>query len=94
MQSDKEAVLNRVATIEGHRKGIRKMVEDDQYCVFESALLEGHLATCVPTGFKDGRDDQMSSRAWSAVPARPQVTLPWLPPPKPQPPKSPCPSPA
>ena len=26
---------------------------------FESALLEGHLASCVPTGFKEGRDTEM-----------------------------------
>ena len=26
---------------------------------FESALLEGHLASCVPTGFKEGRNDEM-----------------------------------
>ena len=51
-----------------------RMVEADQYCVdilkqsyaveralkaFEAALLEGHLAGCVPTGFKEGRDDEM-----------------------------------
>ena len=74
MQADKKHILNRLATIEGHLRGIRKMVEDDQYCVdilkqsyaveravkaFESALLEGHLASCVPTGFKEGRDDEM-----------------------------------
>ena len=74
MPADKKHILNRLATIEGHLRGIRKMVEDDQYCVdilrqsyaveralkaFESALLEGHLSTCVPTGFKDGRDDEM-----------------------------------
>ena len=74
MQADKKHILNRLASIEGHLKGIRKMVEDDQYCVdilrqsyaveralkaFESALLEGHLTTCVPSGFKDGRDDEM-----------------------------------
>ena len=50
------------------------MVEDDVYCVdvlhqayavepalkgFESALLEGHLTSCVPTGFRDGRDTEM-----------------------------------
>src|SRR5947208_15985356 len=70
----KREALNRLSTIEGHLKGIRKMVEEDQYCVdivkqsfaveralkaFESALLEGHLASCVPTGFKEGRDDEM-----------------------------------
>jgi DNA-binding FrmR family transcriptional regulator len=63
-----------LATIEGHLKGIRKMVEEDQYCVdiihqsyaveralkaFEAALLEGHLGSCVPTGFKEGRDQEM-----------------------------------
>ena len=74
MQTDKKQILNRLATIEGHLKGIRKMVEDDQYCVdilkqayaveralkkFEGALLEGHLNSCVPSGFKDGRDSDM-----------------------------------
>jgi CsoR family transcriptional regulator, copper-sensing transcriptional repressor len=33
MQTDKKQILNRLATIEGHLKGIRKMVEADQYCV-------------------------------------------------------------
>lgn len=74
MQTDKKQILNRLATIDGHLKGIRKMVEEDQYCVdilkqsyaveralqaFEKALLEGHLSSCVPAGFKDGRDDEM-----------------------------------
>jgi DNA-binding FrmR family transcriptional regulator len=74
MQADKKQILNRLATIDGHLKGIRKMVEADQYCVdiikqsyaveralkaFESALLEGHLASCVPDGFKEGRDQEM-----------------------------------
>ena len=74
MQSDKKQILNRLATIEGHLKGIRKMVEADQYCVdilhqayaveralkaFEGALLAGHLSSCVPNGFKEGRDQEM-----------------------------------
>ena len=74
MNADKKAILNRLATIEGHLKGIRKMVEDDTYCVdvlkqtfaveralqkFESEVLRGHLATCVPTGFKQGRNEAM-----------------------------------
>jgi len=74
MQTGKKDLLNRLATIEGHLKGIRKMVDEDAYCVdvlkqsyaveralkkFESALLEGHLSGCVPAGFKDGRDDEM-----------------------------------
>lgn len=71
---DKKHLLNRLATIEGHIKGIRKMVEDDDYCIdvlkqtfaveralqkFEAALLEGHLQMCVPAGFKEGRDGEM-----------------------------------
>jgi DNA-binding FrmR family transcriptional regulator len=74
MQADKKHILNRLASIEGHLRGIRKMVESDQYCVdilkqsyaveralkaFEAALLEGHLAACVPAGFREGRDQEM-----------------------------------
>jgi DNA-binding FrmR family transcriptional regulator len=74
MQASKKDVLNRLATIEGHIKAIRKMVEEDRYCVdilkqsfaveralqkFEAALLDGHLNSCVPAGFKEGRDEAM-----------------------------------
>ncbi len=74
MPTNKADALKRLAYIEGHLKGIRKMVEEDQYCVdilkqsyaveralqaFETALLEGHLSGCVPAGFREGRDDEM-----------------------------------
>jgi len=74
MQADKKKILNRLATIEGHLKGIRKMVEEDQYCVdimkqthavkraldkFDALLLSGHLSGCVPEGIRDGRDEQV-----------------------------------
>jgi DNA-binding FrmR family transcriptional regulator len=74
MQADKQDALRRLAYIEGHLKGIRKMVEDDQYCVdilkqthavkraldkFDSVLLGGHLAGCVPEGIREGRDQQV-----------------------------------
>jgi DNA-binding FrmR family transcriptional regulator len=74
MQANKKDVLNRLATIEGHLKGIRKMVDEDQYCVdilkqtyaveralqkFEAALLDGHLHGCVVEGFREGRDQEM-----------------------------------
>ncbi len=74
MQTDKKQILNRLATIEGHLKGIRKMVEEDQYCVdvlkqthavkraldkFDALLLQGHLSGCVREGFHDGRDEQV-----------------------------------
>ena len=74
MKASKTDIVRRLATIEGHLKGIRKMVEDDQYCVdilkqsfaveralqkFEAALLDGHLNSCVVDGFRDGREQEM-----------------------------------
>ena len=74
MQTDKKEALNRLAYIEGHLKGIRKMVEEDQYCVdvlkqthavkraldkFDALLLKGHLDGCVREGFAEGRADQV-----------------------------------
>ena len=74
MQAKKKDLLNRLATIEGHVKAIRKMVEEDQYCVdilkqthavkraldkFDALLLSGHLTGCVPEGFREGRDTQV-----------------------------------
>ena len=66
--------LKRLSYIEGHLSGIRRMVEQDKYCVdvlkqtfavrraiqkLESRLLEGHLNSCVIEGVKDGREDQV-----------------------------------
>ncbi len=74
MKADKTELDARLASIEGHIKGIRKMVQDDTYCVdvlkqtfaveralqkFEAEMLKGHLSTCVPTGFKQGRNEAM-----------------------------------
>lgn len=74
MQAQKTDVLKRLAYIEGHLKGIRKMVESDQYCVdilkqtyavkraidkLEAVLMEGHLNGCVRSGFQEGRDQEM-----------------------------------
>ncbi len=66
--------LKRLRYIEGHLSGVRRMVEDDKYCVdilkqtfavrraiqkLESRLLQGHLHSCVIEGVKDGREDQV-----------------------------------
>ncbi|MDQ3930138.1 MAG: metal-sensitive transcriptional regulator [Chloroflexota bacterium] len=74
MTASKDEALKRLAYIEGHLKGIRKMVEEDQYCVdilkqtyavqraidkFESILLKGHLNSCVPSGMKEGREQEV-----------------------------------
>jgi DNA-binding FrmR family transcriptional regulator len=70
----KDDALKRLSYIEGHLSGIRKMLEEDKYCVdvlkqtyavrraiekMESILLEGHLRSCVVEGIKEGREDQV-----------------------------------
>ncbi len=70
----KKDALKRLSYIEGHLAGIRRMVEEDKYCVdvlkqtfavrraiqkLEGRLLEGHLHSCVIEGVKDGREDEV-----------------------------------
>ncbi len=72
MRAEKPDVLKRLNYIEGHLRGIRKMVEDDVYCVdilrqtyavrkaiekLEALILENHLHGCVPDGIKEGREE-------------------------------------
>ncbi len=75
MQADKKTkVLKRLAFIEGHLQGIRRMVEGDKYCVdvlkqtfavrraiakMERLMLDNHLHTCVLEGIQEGRDEQV-----------------------------------
>ena len=70
--STKPDVLRRLAYIEGHLNGVRRMVEEDKYCVdvlkqtyavrraiekLETLILENHLQGCVVSGIKEGRED-------------------------------------
>ena len=74
MSESKSEALKRLSYIEGHLSGIRRMLEEDKYCVdvlkqtyavrraiekMESILLEGHLHSCVIEGIKTGREDQV-----------------------------------
>jgi CsoR family transcriptional regulator, copper-sensing transcriptional repressor len=74
MRADKVDVLKRLNYVEGHLGGIRKMVEDDKYCVdilrqtyavrksiekLEALILENHLHGCVPEGIREGREDEV-----------------------------------
>ena len=66
--------LKRLAYIEGHLDGIKKMVEEDRYCVdilkqtyavrralqkLETALVSAHLQSCVAPGVREGREEQV-----------------------------------
>ena len=74
MRTSKEDALKRLSYIEGHLRGIRKMVEEDAYCVdvlkqthavgralskFDEVLLKDHIGHCVPEGIREGRDEQV-----------------------------------
>ncbi len=70
----KQDALKRMRYIEGHLAGIRKMLDEDKYCVdvlkqtyavrraiekMESLLLEGHLKSCVVEGIRSGRAEEI-----------------------------------
>lgn len=74
MRAEKQEVLKRLNYIEGHLGGIRKMIEEDKYCVdilrqtyavrkaiekLEGLLLESHLQTCVPEGMASGKGEEV-----------------------------------
>lgn len=63
----KKAVIARLKSIEGHVRGIQRMVEDDAYCIdvikqtlavqramdkVNSLMLGHHLDTCVTTAIR------------------------------------------
>lgn len=71
-QDTRADVLKRLSYIEGHLKGVRKMIEEDQYCVdvlkqtyairraiekMEAKALGGHLHHCVVEGIERGDTD-------------------------------------
>ena len=70
----KKDAIKRISYIEGHLAGVKRMVEEERYCVdilkqtyairraiekLETNLLEGHLHTCVIDGVKQGREQQV-----------------------------------
>ena len=65
----RDDVLKRLAYIEGHLGGVRRMIEGDEYCVdvlkqtyavrraiekLEAKMLNGHLHHCVVDGIRGG----------------------------------------
>jgi CsoR family transcriptional regulator, copper-sensing transcriptional repressor len=71
--ADKEALLKRLARIEGQVRGISKMVEEDRYCIdiltqisaVRSAvekvalgLVDGHVRHCIAPVGKQEREEK------------------------------------
>lgn len=74
-------VLRRLKIIEGHLKGVTRMVEEDAYCIdvirqiqavaaalnkVSTQILEGHLNSCVITAVK-GEDQAERQRVLGEV---------------------------
>ena len=71
MKQDKKKLINRLNRIEGQVRGLKKMIEEDTYCIdvirqtsstrsalkgLEDSLLEDHLSTCVVSQIKNGKE--------------------------------------
>ncbi|MBQ2880611.1 MAG: metal-sensing transcriptional repressor [Anaerotignum sp.] len=71
-EEEYKTLINRLSRIEGQVRGIRKMVENDAYCVdiltqvsavqaalngFNRELLSNHIRTCVMDDIKNGNDE-------------------------------------
>ncbi len=76
MSDTKQQLLSRLKTIEGHVRGVQRMVEADAYCIdilkqtqaiqraldkFNSMILAEHLKGCVTTAIR-GEDPQERER--------------------------------
>ena len=66
-EEQKPGIINRLNSIEGHVRGVQRMVEEDAYCIdvinqvlavqraldrVNSLMLERHLQTCVTTAIR------------------------------------------
>lgn len=71
---DKQDLIDRLNRVEGQVRGIRKMIEDDRYCVdvmqqiasmqaaadsVAMVLLQDHVKGCVADGLRSGDDSSV-----------------------------------
>ena len=71
-EAEYKALLNRLSRIEGQIKGIRKMLEEDAYCIdiitqvsaasaaltsFNKELLSSHIRSCVANDIREGEGE-------------------------------------
>lgn len=76
VRSEKEYrdLMNRLSRIEGQVRGIRRMLEDDAYCIdiltqvsaanaalnsFSKTLLANHIRTCVAEDVREGHEEKL-----------------------------------
>ena len=71
-EDEYKALANRLSRIEGQIKGIRRMLDEDAYCIdiitqasaaasaltaFNKELLGTHIKTCVAKDIKEGNEE-------------------------------------
>ena len=67
---DKDKMIKRLKSIEGHIRGIQRMIEEDKYCIdvikqalavksavdkVNALILESHLKSCVTTAIRSSK---------------------------------------
>jgi DNA-binding FrmR family transcriptional regulator len=72
-KSIKKKVLNRMNYLIGHLKGVKKMIENDEYCIdiilqneavisaikkVNEMILENHLNTCLTEAIKNKKEKE------------------------------------
>jgi DNA-binding FrmR family transcriptional regulator len=77
----RQGIINRLKSIEGHVRGVQRMVEEDAYCIdimnqnlavqralekVNGLILERHLQTCVTTAIQ-GDDPAERERVISEI---------------------------
>ncbi len=75
---DKAKLLNRLSRVEGHVRGIAKMVSEDRYCIdiltqlsaaraalvkVEAEMLKTHLGHCIEGAIVSGDADDQRAKA-------------------------------
>ena len=52
-------LISRLNKIEGQVRGVKKMVEEDRYCIDIINLLSEHIKSCVVEDIKAGNDQMV-----------------------------------
>ena len=73
-EQERRALENRLSRLEGQIRGIRRMLDEDAYCIdiitqanavksalsaFEKELLASHIRSCVAEDIKCGKDEKV-----------------------------------
>lgn len=73
MAEHKQQIMNRLKTIEGHVRGVQRMVDEDAYCIdlikqtraiqralerLNSMILADHLNGCVTTAIRSEQTEE------------------------------------